>query len=422
MRYILPVLLILYTAKGYSQSSDIEKQFKSLQINSSPGYVILGVEPENIQRPNSPTDFAANVQSALVNQRLQPNFAIETSPYFWGKPGPDSLKFNIVDYLISNNYWQNLARSLTFSFATSTIDTTTFPNFSSGTGLGIGMHVQLVQGSVSSRVKDKLFAWYYSSRMKGLLESTIQKLEARNNNYIDDVDGWIDDLLGIGDNKKIPIAEKSVIKNLLKTKINKQSLTAEDLPFLRRMRSDIERRSQRSLSDVNKYQFPLTREGFMLELSVANGRVAEDSNWDNLSNAKTAIWLTPSYRFNVNKDPSIIDFVDIMAVARFTANSSRIDSSDYLDLGGKLQWIHNRVSLSAEGVFRYLTDKPAGQRKGYTSKTGLTLSYKLNDLVTFKTTFGSNFNGNSTTYSEPSRMFIVGGFNFGFSSFFPSKN
>ena len=41
-----------------------QENFKSLQLNSSPAYVVLGVDPENIQRPNSPGDFVANAQSA----------------------------------------------------------------------------------------------------------------------------------------------------------------------------------------------------------------------------------------------------------------------------------------------------------------------------------------------------------------------
>lgn len=39
-------------------------------------------------------------------------------------------------------------------------------------------------------------------------------------------------------------------------------------------------------------------------------------------------------------------------------------------------------------------------------------------MITFQAAFGSNFDGNSTTYSDPSKMFAIGGFNFGFGEWF----
>ncbi|HEY0652943.1 MAG TPA: hypothetical protein VGD65_07435, partial [Chryseosolibacter sp.] len=73
--------LMLFSVAGLSQQKNINDQIKGLQVNSSPAYVVLGVEPENIQRPNSPSEFVASVQSANVNGQLAPNFALETTPF-----------------------------------------------------------------------------------------------------------------------------------------------------------------------------------------------------------------------------------------------------------------------------------------------------------------------------------------------------
>ena len=210
---IFPLILV-FISNVYAQP-DIN-QFESLQVNSSPGFVILGVEPENIQRPNSPNDFVANVQSATVNGKLQPNFALETSPYFWKHVKDDSKKFNLIEYISSNNYWQNLAKSITFSFATSPTDSFTFGKIPVGTGLGFGMHMQLIQGTVNKKILDKLLATFINTRMAGVLNGIINKLEAKEGNTIDDLDGWIDDLLATGSFKDIPSGEKEVIKNIVK--------------------------------------------------------------------------------------------------------------------------------------------------------------------------------------------------------------
>jgi len=424
-KIILPALLLLLSYCGYSQdqtpNKNLDNQVKSLQLNSSPAYVVLGVDPENIQRPNSPTDFIASVQSAVVNDKLQPNFAMETSPYYWGKKKPGSKKFDVYDYILVNDYWQNIAKSITLSFATSPSDSITFSKIPGGTGLGLGMHLQLVQGRVSPNVRKNLQGWYQYTRLQGVLESMIQTLEGANL-PIEDMDTWMDETLSVGSNKSISDGEKMVIKSLLQQKLKKNSFTPNDLDAIRKVRDDVVTKSKTAIGQVNTYQFPLTREGFMLEFAVANASIAANSNWQDLQSAKTAIWLTPSYRFNINKDPEIIDFIDLMAVVRVTINSKSTDTSNYIDAGGKLQWVHNKLSLSAESIFRWLSNKPENQAKAYTVRTDVTISYKLNDVVTFKATFGSNFDGNSTHYSDPSKIFAVGGFHFGFSNFLKKQS
>ena len=408
-------VLFLLCTSVHAQSSDIAEQFQSLQVNSSPAYVILGVEPENIQRPNSPKEFAANAQSATLNGKFAPNFAIETTPYFWGKNSRDSTRFNVVDFITNENVGKNFVRSFTFSFATSPVDSTTFGENFSGTAIAIGAHVQLLPGKVSNRVRDNLLIWFYHSRMQVILESIVNKLEGSADARIDDVELWIDDQLERGSLKDLSKLNKESTKDMLMRKIKKDVLVKSDTTYVRQLRDAIKRRSEDKLNAVNEYKFPLTREGFMLELSFANARITNDGSWDNMHNARTSVWLTPSYRFNVNEDPSVIDFIDFMMVARYTNNNNDVDEADYFDAGAKLQWIHQRLSLSAEAIYRYSTKSIEGQDKKYTNRTALTLSYKLNDLITFKTTFGSNFNGTTAEYDNPDPMFIVGGFNFGFS-------
>lgn len=418
-KIILPAVLLSLSCFGFSQDQTLNKnldnQFKSLQLNSSPAYVVLGVDPENIQRPNSPTDFIASVQSAVVNERLQPNFAMETSPYYWGKKKAGSKKFDVKNYLFNNDYWQNIAKSITLSFATSPSDSITFAKIPSGTGLGIGLHLQLAHGKVSENVQNNLLDWYSFTRSQLVLESIIGSVQTGGT--INDLNTWLDETMAVGSFKSMPADERALIKQLLLSKYRKNKIKLTDLDPLIKMRDEAKANSQVSIAKVNAYQFPLTREGFMLEFAVANASIAATSSWQNLQSAKTAIWLTPSYRFNVNKDPEVTDFIDFMAVTRVTINAKNTDSSNYFDAGGKLQWVHNKLSLSAESIFRWLSNKPQNQAKAYTVRTDMTISYKLNDVVTFKATFGSNFDGNSTHYSDPAKIFAVGGFHFGFSNF-----
>lgn len=420
---LLLLTCLMFFISTYSQKTDIQKQFESLQLNSSPAYVLLGVDPENIQRPNSPTDFKANIQSAVVNGILQPNFALETSPYYWGKPKNKPNKFNPLDHIVNNNFGTNLAKSITFSLATSPSDTFTFGSIKKGTGYGIGMTMQLFHGGVSKNVKTNLFEWFMDSRGGLLLDEMKGFIEDDNSHKIDDLNEWLQDKMEEvrKDSAFITPALGELLINELMKEIGKSTLTIDDVAMLGRKITKFDSKARKSINKVNEYKFPLTREGFILELAIANAGVAENNEWGKMNNAKTAIWLTPSYRFNVNKDPTVIDFIDLLAVFRLTVNNKKIDSSNYFDGGMKFQWIHDKLSFSAEGVVRYLTKKPDNQKKNYTLRTDFTFSYKINDLITFKATFGSNFDGTSVHYSDPKKMFAVGGFNFGFSNLLKSK-
>jgi hypothetical protein len=414
---ILIILSVLNTFGCFAQ--DLSSQIKTLQLNSAPAYVILGVEPENIQRPNSPSEFISNVQSAVVNGRLQPNFAMETTPYFWLKKNKGKNQFDLLDHMVNNKYGVNLLKSFSLSFASSPSDTFTFGNIPQGTGIGIGAHIQLLHGRISKKNREFLASIFYDTRTQLLFESMIGTLEA--NKTIKSLDEFFAQEFSSGSLKKVPESERSFIENLIKNMIGKNSVTPADLDEIKKLRDKIKVQSQDDVKKANA-ALPLTREGFMLELAAADARIAEKNEINNISYAKTAIWLTPSYRLNISKDLSVVHYIDVMAVARITINTLRVDSTDYMDAGGKIQWIRNRLSVSCEFIYRYLSKVPKNQEYPYTYKSDFTFSYKLNELVTFKATFGKSFDGNSAEYSKPSKIFIVGGLNFGINGLKPSNN
>lgn len=402
--------LVVFRVAG----QDISDAIKSLQVNSSPAFVILGVEPENIQRPNSPSEFVANVQSATVNNTLATNFAMETTPYWWGRKDAD--RFDPLDYLTSrgkDDYLKKVLQSVTFSFATSPTDSMVIGSLKPGTGLGLGFRIQLFTGHLSTRVERGLTAWYQLTRATLLFDNLIGELEGDAD--IGDIEDWADEQIQANPElSRMPESMQELLKERF-LKAVPANPTKADIPKIRKGVNSFVAKASKNLVDVNNYQLPLTREGFMLEFAGASARIASNLEWNDMVLAKRAFWLTPSYRFNVNEKQNGIDIIDLMAVARWTSNVDLVDASDYLDAGGKIQYIHERWSVAYEAIYRYATKKPDNVEKAYTYRTGLTFTYKLNDLVTFKVTGGRKFNGNTLEYDEPQRMFIVGGFNFGIS-------
>lgn len=415
MRKILLLLILSFYIKGYSQ----ELKFETLKLNTSPAYNVLGVDPQNIQRPGSPGDFVAGAQSAVVNGRLQPNFAMETTPYYWKHIKNDQDKrVSIYDFLKpQQNIFKNISQTFTLSLATSASDTSTF-NLP-GTGLGIGIKFNLFNGRISKKTVVQISRLVEVKLFNNLYHDINSKLRIDDSV---DVNSTIEAWLITKKKGDIELdALMDYIAAYVKKDLRKKQLTLNDTGFVKALINKNAQQEAAHLSTLNEAVFPLTREGFMLEVAFADAVVLQNNAWDSIGNAKAAIWLTPSWRFNTRKDPSVIDYLDVMAVARYTWNAKKVDSSSYFDAGAKLQYTHNRFSISGEYIARMLTKKPSTLDSKWTNRLDISMAYKVNDFITFNATFGRNFDGNSVHYSDPAKMFAVGGFNFGFGNLFKQE-
>jgi hypothetical protein len=359
----------------------------------------------------------------VVNGKLQPNFAIEATPYYWKHPKDDTISKRISLYQFlghKNTFLENIARTFTFSFASSESDTAVFGNFDPGLGFGVGFKCNLVNGNVSRKTMVQLSSLIESKLIYNLYTVIKDQLEVNDEANLNDIiNKW-------KAGKKDKLAGREDLGNyvidFVRKELGKVRLTADDINFLHEKMEAIDKLDRDNLSVLNTAVFPLTREGFMLELAVGDAFVIQNNIWKQARNAKTAIWLTPSYRINTRKDPSVIDYLDFMGVIRMIWNNSAVDESDYFDAGLKLQYTRNRFSLSGEYIARMLTKKPDNIQSKWTNRLDLSFDYKLNSFVTFKATFGRNFDGNSVHYSDPGKMFAVGGINFGFGDLLKMAN
>ncbi|MDR3679611.1 MAG: hypothetical protein P4L41_06580 [Flavipsychrobacter sp.] len=408
----------------FSSASAQQLSYETLKLNSSPGFTVLGVDPVNIQRPNSPTDFIAGAQSAIVNDKLQPNFALETTPYYWKHlKNTDSLRVEPFEYLQKKNFRKTIAESFTLSFATSSSDTFTFGKLNQGTGLGFGARIILASGKLSKKTSTLLQNYYYTQApIHQAYQNIILAIQTHETTSVD-----VDEILDDWKNRyQGPLATTAmdVAGSAIKAAIGKETVTQQDIAAIQTLDNIVISRQAAILQSVNAAKVPLTREGFMLELAAADAVIVQNNEWKSTANAKGMIWLTPSWRINTRpqQNATVIDYLDIMAVARLTLNNQMADSSNYFDGGVQLQYTHNKISISSEYVLRVLTDKPETVKSNSTWRADFSLDYKINAFVTFKITLGSNFDGNSIHYSDPKKIFALGGFNFGFSNFIKNSN
>jgi hypothetical protein len=430
MRKFLILLSVIIAAKEINAQNNNEHplpkpNFEALKLNSSPSYILLGIEPENIQRPTSPTQFMGGVQNSIINGKLKPNVAFEFTPYFWKNPKKDSLRFKIEEVILpEKNIFKSIAKTATFSIATSESDTVAFGKLKPGTGFGTGVRFILIDGKPQGENMNRLFLWNRLIHKQSLLGTIANNIDSKDEDVKNEtiINNAISNYIkGIGNNKSLyNLGGLYNVKEFIE-EIEAEIKKVEHLKdgdFVASLNKVIETEHQKEaeiLKEINKNKLPFAKTGFILELAAGAAFVFQESAFNAGKYAKSAIWLTPSYRWQVNKDGENISLLDWAGVLRFTFNNKKdsIDISDFFDAGTKLQFTHNRWSCSLEGVLRYATKTPSTVKRNYTYRFVSSIDYKITDAITFKFSFGTNFDGNTKTYSDPKQMFAVGGINLG---------
>ena len=131
--FLVSGILLLF-ASG-SHAKDIE--LNDLAAPDAPAYVLLGVEPNSIEKPSSPRAFALSTLNLFTNTSAAQPQAIEVSPYWL-------FDHSDLDYKTYSGpgFFQRIKQTASFSIATDSL---------SGTGgaspnLGLGLRVDLLSG------------------------------------------------------------------------------------------------------------------------------------------------------------------------------------------------------------------------------------------------------------------------------------
>ncbi|WP_118953198.1 hypothetical protein [Taibaiella helva] len=395
-----------------------EPDLKPLELTASPAYILLGVQPTNIQRPSTPRDFAASLQSATVNGVLQPNFALEVNPFNWNKKAPgNQYSFKANDYF-SSDIFPAIKKNFAISIATSSTDTVKFGDLDKGTGLGYGLRVTLLPGTVNKRTTEDLRAWALAETRQ-MTVSLLQNLLAVPSFTYDDVQRAFDMAAArTSEREDIPDAMKPGVQSdllSLKGKVAGIRDTAALRRWLDEQEPALDSAKLVALDRINKRKAPFARDGFILEAAYSGVTVLQNNNWDNSVYAKTGVWITPSYRLDLSsdKDLKLVQSLDFLGIVRYIWNDHRVDPGNYLDFGAKAQFNRNDWNIGFEGVFRRASDIPATQSSHWTYSWVGNFSYTLQENITLRLSFGSQFDGNTRVYSKPNEILAIGGISFG---------
>jgi len=263
------ILFFLFTLSLRAQ----EPQLKQLELTTSPAFVLLGVHPTNIQRPSTPRDFAASLQTAQVNGSIQPNFAVETNPFNWNKKAPQNKYSFIANDYFSDKLWPAIKKNFALSIATSATDTAKFGNLHKGTGLGYGVRVTLFPGTVNKRTRNDFKLWARAEMIElfaNVLQRTISD-EAHVFSYQDVTQAFDISVATLLAKKDIPDHMKPWLLNELtiyKGKIAAVQDKTELDTLLASEMDTLSKEKEQVLNKINTRKTPFARDGFILEFAV----------------------------------------------------------------------------------------------------------------------------------------------------------
>lgn len=319
--------------------------FNSLRTPSSPAFVLLGVEPSSVEKPNTPSDFAASVLSATSNLSALPkDYALETSPYWLFSHRRRSWRDDI-----KRDVLESATRTFTLSVATAELGTSDAPV----RGLAVSGRLALFSG----RLPDS------SVKQIESLESTLAASAATDLGVLAPIFDSIQSSL---------LESAATMADSLAALARIDSLKAEAIASLASsgaVETDTEELTQQAEAIVT------AREGFQLDLAGGTAWRAPSAALDSTDFDRFGLWLTASYTAN---DLSFI------ALARYLGVDGT--DQDVLDFGGRFIYAQDRFAVSAEYVDRHIHNGPGDQWR----LAGV-FDYRVSRAIWLTGTFGRNY-------------------------------
>lgn len=350
---IVAVAGLTRAAHAQENSGGDVPSYNTIRTPASPAFVLLGLEPSSVERPNTPADLALTVlNSTAALTSLPKNFALEVSP-FWLVSHPEITWQNDAD---RRDPITSIVRTTTVSVATAQIGTTALPV----TGLSAGLRTSIFSGELSDSTRAKLRA----------AEANLGGQSGIFNSFLATKRGPADSTLKAairaanGDQTKIAAAvsaHEAAISSLGAAVLADPAYQAAIA------------KEQEKLGDLS-----VDREGFFLDLALASAWQYPDDQLDSGSLLRWGVWLTPSW----NQES-----FSAIAVLRYTGDGVHA-ANDEIDLGGRLLYSAASFAISGEYVHR---SQPNASGAAAKYRLAGVFDYEMKKGIWVSATFGRDY-------------------------------
>jgi hypothetical protein len=347
-------------------TSDSEMSFDFVSAPSSPGFVLLGIEPSSVERPSPVKDITVVIQSRRDDLSVYPlDFAFELAPYwlFGGK----GLTYE--QYADHEKIGSSCAQTAAISIAGTSDSAGTYPHFS--TSLAVGFRFSPLRGAIDSEFGG------YASLLTTLSQELDKPLTEFHSEWKDSIAR--DPLIALlasaaqdADSTAIPIIEERI-------RLREDAIK---LHFAGEARQSCKREIEHIRGIISRLQ--LRRVGWKLD--VAGGgvfhfprRIFEDG-----SLTRWGAWLTGGYEWRR---------WGLLGVLRYLGNCDDPDEASW-DIGGRLIADNfDRFSFAVEGVYRGFPGRTTDAEQ---SRVTLNFDYAFGRNKAISFAFGRDFERKSS--------------------------
>ncbi len=388
---IAPISLCTAPAAFAQGSQEIKKDtvlsVNLLQVPTSPAFILMGIEPTNIEQPTNPTDFAVSFRNATNNFSALPNnFSLQFAPV-WLFNG---RKITFRDFQ-STRIGKSIAQSLSFSIGY--LNTSEQDDLVKSAQLGMGLKFSVLRGTFSPKLENLL-----QRRMAVLNKISgdfTQEIGASEEfGQVSDAISQTKDAIERIDAKPNPTDADRQDRVVLAQQLT--VLEAQLAALTVELETRFRERSQTDLAFLtdSANRVPFNRYG--LKLDVAGGMLLDfpDGRFNYSRISRYGAWITGGYDPE-NKRISVLGVGRLLLTPdeEFVENWIRnVNDNLTLDLGARLVLSNTprKFNLSGEIIYRnYLNNSEVDPTWRYT----LNFDYQFlkNQVVTFS--IGRNFEG-----------------------------
>ncbi len=331
MRYsvarIFPLLLVAslagifaHTVMAQEDPADSIPSFSAVGTPTSPAFTLLGVAASDVERPSSPSDFAAKIGGATDGfSSLPEQFAIEMGPY-WLISHPSLSWLDDAN----RDLGQSLLRTFTFSVATAPLGTLEAPV----RGLAVGLSASPFSGSLSDTTQAKI------RQIEAALSGTSALFSARVRERLEILRADFTEALGN--------ATSAEDRERLR-----QAYAASSLDVKETVRDEISEEVAELLAPFDGFE--PTREGLFVTLAGGAAWAFPDDIASEGSLAQWGVWGTMSYETEHWSPVAVVRYLNRRETILL---SDLLPEGDVLDLGARMIYSTGSFALSAEYVLR----------------------------------------------------------------------
>ena len=317
-----------------------------LSAPTTPAFVLLGVAPASVERPESGKAFIFNAINKLSSSGgLPENYAFELTP-FWMRSNR-SLSF--AEYQ-RPTLWRGIAQSLRISVATAPIPGATKDADPTGTKLAIGFNTKVRNGRPNPTMNTSLEALYAKNKALLVLDRELEKLEEA-------LEAGEVDLKTAITSKRVEIVNQEA--EITTATLLIQTLDAQ-------------------------------RVGFFLTIAAGQAWDFAGDDTTNLLANRRGVWITPAYR-KLRCEKGCEASFDVIGVIRYLKDP---DTDGMFDYGGRIVWRPTRQFNSSFELIRRMapaTSGASGESTEDSNRAAGLLEYRIKEDVILYGAFGQDF-------------------------------